>query len=493
MIKSVSLLLVIVLAASALIQVDTKRSRYIDEFGRERIFHGINAAPWYPDPEGFDPNMSLSDVDADNLRSWGFNVVRLGMMWPGVEPERKQYNYTYLATMKKIVDNLYSRGIYTILDMHQDDFNRRYCGEGVPDWATVPGEYTLPFPLPIAAEMQTDPVTNYPNITQCLERNFAEYYFANQVADAFENLYKNVGGIQDDFIEFWGVVSAYFNGTEGVLGYELINEPFMGDYIYNPSVLYPEYTDVNFLMPMYEKIHQKIRMNDDTKIIFFEKAVLPAASGFRGGPGGPDYNDRQAFAYHIYCGPTSRDGTPSWLNECEALDGFFYDEIDIDLNRTKLAGFMTEFGAVPDNATSMDSIRYLMEAADARAQSWAYWQLKYYNDITTAGSGESLYDTEGKIEPRKLRELTRTFAPAVQGQVENIHFDSSTGIFSLQFLSNGNITRPTEIYLNEDIYYPKGFTVDVKPGGIVKSEGRNRIQLMMRTSERVLVRISPNL
>ena len=38
----------------------------------------------------------------------GFNVVRLGMMWPGVEPKKGQYNETYLAIMKKLVADMVS-------------------------------------------------------------------------------------------------------------------------------------------------------------------------------------------------------------------------------------------------------------------------------------------------------------------------------------------------------------------------------------------------
>jgi hypothetical protein len=59
-------------------------------FDRNLIFHGVNAvykiAPWHPSTTGFDPLSSLSDIDAANLKSWGFNIVRLGVMWPGKFP-----------------------------------------------------------------------------------------------------------------------------------------------------------------------------------------------------------------------------------------------------------------------------------------------------------------------------------------------------------------------------------------------------------------------
>lgn len=52
-------------------------------------------------------------------------ISRLGSMWKGVEPIRGEYNETYLKVMGEIVASAESYGIYTILDMHQDDFSEK--------------------------------------------------------------------------------------------------------------------------------------------------------------------------------------------------------------------------------------------------------------------------------------------------------------------------------------------------------------------------------
>jgi len=51
-------------------------------------FHGVNIvpkiAPYLPSDKGFDPDTSLTDDDITNLVDWGFNFVRLGVMWEAV-------------------------------------------------------------------------------------------------------------------------------------------------------------------------------------------------------------------------------------------------------------------------------------------------------------------------------------------------------------------------------------------------------------------------
>ena len=58
-----------------------------------------------------------TDKDISQLKEWGFNVVRLGVMWPGVEPQKGNYNMTYLQIVQDLVRDLARAGIYTIIGM----------------------------------------------------------------------------------------------------------------------------------------------------------------------------------------------------------------------------------------------------------------------------------------------------------------------------------------------------------------------------------------
>ena len=65
---------------------------------------------------------------------WGFNFVRLGVMWEAVENAPDQYDEAYLSKVNDLINKLGSRGIYTMFDAHQDVLSRKMCGEGMPNF-----------------------------------------------------------------------------------------------------------------------------------------------------------------------------------------------------------------------------------------------------------------------------------------------------------------------------------------------------------------------
>ena len=100
--------------------------------GRIRIFHGVNFVakhpPWYH------PAL-LDDKYAQDLANWGLNVVRLGAMWSGLEPQEGYFDLEYLQKLKTIVKNFEKHGVHVILDMHQDVASRHFgTYDGFPDW-----------------------------------------------------------------------------------------------------------------------------------------------------------------------------------------------------------------------------------------------------------------------------------------------------------------------------------------------------------------------
>ncbi len=105
------------------IAVNTSSRFMIDGARRTTIFHGVNVvykiAPYIPTSNStFDPQYSLNDEDIENMVRWGFNFVRLGVMWEAVENAPGQYDEAYLSKVNDLINKLGSRGIYTLVDAH---------------------------------------------------------------------------------------------------------------------------------------------------------------------------------------------------------------------------------------------------------------------------------------------------------------------------------------------------------------------------------------
>lgn len=76
----------------------------------------------------------MTDSEIDDLVKWGFNFVRLGVMWEAVERSPGTYNESYLDDVEVLINKLGAKGIYTLVDAHQDVFARKICGEGAPNF-----------------------------------------------------------------------------------------------------------------------------------------------------------------------------------------------------------------------------------------------------------------------------------------------------------------------------------------------------------------------
>mmetsp|Transcript_29831 Transcript_29831/g.67479 ORF Transcript_29831/g.67479 Transcript_29831/m.67479 type:complete len:557 (-) Transcript_29831:193-1863(-) len=472
------------------VRVDPARRRLVNEQGSEVVFHGVNVVaklpPYHPQTDKFDPVDSLVDRDIQDMRAMGANVVRLLVALPGVFPARGQVNETYLDKLVEIVDLLALNGIYTILDAHQDLFSPKFCGNGFPDWATPytnVSESTRPekFPIPTAwHEYEVDADTGYPLASECHKSAFFRYYFADAVGKAFQAFYDNYDGIQDEFVKFWGVVAKRFASKSSVIGYEILNEPFLGDILQHPELLDIKQADKINLKSLYSKVHDAVRAEDDRHILFFESTVGVSQTPFKSisgtglpaGPGGEEYNDRQVFSYHVYCFYNTRDGQPANTEVCNSYyDKYLSNVIEGDLNKLSVAGFLTEWGAmIDDGPVDRAMAEKIGELADRHVQSWTYWQFKSFRDPTTQAMEpdgtveEGFYnETDSSLREGKVKLIARTYPQQVAGNISSFFFDPPTGNFQLVFSSSGIEEDATVIFASRRWVYPLGVEVQVSP------------------------------
>ncbi|EDO44690.1 predicted protein [Nematostella vectensis] len=457
------LLLILAVYSSAELQpisVDPATQRFVDPDGRERFFHGSNVVvkhfPWHPELEGFAPG-TFSEQDMELMQSLGLNVLRLGYMWPGVEPTRGKYNETYIEVIKKIVTLSAKYGIYVLLDMHQDVMSRKFCVEGFPNWAANPGN-ARNFPEPLHAPYKIDPKTGYPSDEDCAKFPWASYYATEAASVAFQNLYNNTDGLRDSWAAFWAKAALTFRDFPSVIGYELINEPWSGDIYSDPLLMVPKMADRMNLAPAYEVLAKAIRSHDDQKCAFFEPVTWDDYGvGFESVPGGEKYKNRSVLSYHYYHLPDGPSG-PVELN---------FKVRDNDLKRLQCGGMLTEFQA---SSGDLQSCLKTMATADQYLQSWMGWIYKPYYPSNKKAPYKvaALWDEDG-LNDVWVENTCRTYPHAVAGHTIAFNYDPISLEFSLQYETSPKCkSTETLIYLNTDAYQKVGggFKVSITPVGV---------------------------
>eukprot|EP00164_Ancoracysta_twista_P002135 GFYU01002818.1.p1 GENE.GFYU01002818.1~~GFYU01002818.1.p1 ORF type:complete len:519 (-),score=171.59 GFYU01002818.1:109-1665(-) len=459
--------------------VSTSETRgFIDEHGRQRFFHGMNVVqkgtPFHPLTDKFDPVYSFSQKDIDLLADLGLNVIRLGMMWAGVEPTRGKYDDDYLKLMRQITDDSAKKGIYTLLDMHQDLLSEKFCGEGVPLWAAEPIVSKLaPFPMPVQMHGFKLDENGVPPADVCksIQGSWGNYHFAYATSTAYQALYSNQDGLRDAWAHFWKRVAEEYKTSDAVLGYELINEPWAGNIYHDPTLLVPGVADKKNLQPAYEHLQSVLREGDPDAIVFFASVTWDNLGvGFTDSPGGADYKNKTVFAYH-------------WYNPPNFKQEEHFKAKRNDMKKLGVAGMVTEFGVASSFDEEKDvhsSMRKTMDVADDYLQSWITWEYKEYTGKT--GYSQSLWSINGTFNEALARVISRTYPQAIAGTAQSFKFVEETSAFELQYLIKSDATMPTEIFVHQEYHYPNGMTVTLEPANVATYEVKGRIVVIHHNS-----------
>jgi endoglycosylceramidase len=273
--------------------------RVVDADGREVLLRGVNVnalAEYWPYGE-LPTTFPFTEEDADLIAAIGWNTVRLLLSWSRVEPQPGVYDDAYIEQARAAVAVLAQRGIYSIIDLHQDAWGAtlaarpgEQCPEGqepafgwdgAPAWATFDGDNP-----------------------RCTLAGIREANLAVRAAFvAFWDDAEGPGGlgIRTRYVRMLGEVAARFATEPAVAGYDLMNEP---------NAFAP--VEQVALADMYADALAEIRRREQEAggfphLVFFEPSALWSAFG-NGPP--PDFaRDRDVvYAPHIYTG--GFDGGP---------------------------------------------------------------------------------------------------------------------------------------------------------------------------------------
>ncbi|MFC5404622.1 cellulase family glycosylhydrolase [Cohnella soli] len=182
-------------------------SRFLDAQGRHVILHGISMV-CKDKSKGY--SESWTEFDFQKLQQWGFNFIRLGIIWDGIEPKPGEYDAKYIETVRIQFRMAHRFGIYVMLDMHQDLYSSLF-GDGAPAWATLTDGHVYE-----GTELWSD-----------------AYLFNRAVQTAFDHFWSNTPavdgvGLQDHYISAWHYVVEQLRDEPNLVGYDLMNEPFIG-------------------------------------------------------------------------------------------------------------------------------------------------------------------------------------------------------------------------------------------------------------------------
>jgi endoglycosylceramidase len=373
-----------------------------DEHHRIRIFRGANVSgraklpPFLPfdDPAAFDP-----------LAAWGWNAVRLLVLWEAIEPQRGVIDREYLARVRALAEAAGARGLHVIVDFHQDLFARALGGDGAPEWAVaVRGK-------PASARTW-----------------FADYALSPAVRGSFAAFWRDDNGIRTEFLACVREVMLALRDVPMVLGYDVLNEPM---------------SELTALVtfergPLADLYRAAIRLRDEIdphRLLFLEPTPL-AAFGF---PSSLPVLEGANLVYapHIYDAPAIV--ASRYLPRLSSFP-FTLRSLLKERERRREPLFVGEFGVLKGVEGEARLIEHECRMLDRHFVGWTVW---HYNptDVDWNEEDASIVEPDGR-ERAWTGALVRPYPRALAGEplAWNSH---SRQLWTLEYAPRGE--APTEL------------------------------------------------
>ncbi len=245
-----------------------------------------------------------NQTEVDNIASWGFNFVRLGISWANLEPTppikntngtyTHNWNQTYLSQIDQTIAGLQKKGIAVILDMHQVGWfpnsvlpAGKNCpkGAGMPTWLYFQD-------------------TNGDGINK-LGPGQAKY----PRCDFFTGFTKTGVSIpqQDGFVAVWQYLTTRYKDNPTVFGADILNEPNV------PSTDCP--ISATVLNDFYNKLGLAIHsINPKLLLVYAHHKDYTSPS--------PDQTNNWIYTRHIYPKDWQSDGLPLFQQAIDTAKKF---------------------------------------------------------------------------------------------------------------------------------------------------------------------------
>ena len=377
-----------------------------DGLGRVVFLRGVDAggrskfSPYVPfDYDATNPDGYKTALAAylDRAARWGVDALRVPFTWAALEPTQGTNDSEWLSRFDQFLAAAWARGIWTVLDFHQDVYSEVFCGDGFPGWT-----------VPDAGPPHHD----------CGSWSF-EYYNDAPMQAAFDRFWAAGSPVQAQYLAAWDVMLARYKDTPGVVGFEPINEPGWGT---ADEATFTSTTLTSF----YSKIVPHFRAAAPNSLVFVDP---PGADGaFDMTTLGKPQGDGIVFAPHYY--PLSAGSAD------EVMGLKVWSDVGAAWN---VPVFVGEFGAPNTTPSNVDFMKAIFNALDALGLGGTEWE---YSVSTDSWNGEidSIVDSDGGEFPI-AQAVQRPFARAVAGSSITQSFDSTASAYALSYAPAAGVTE----------------------------------------------------
>ncbi len=459
------------------IRVDGQR--FIDSYGRHRIFNGINYCDKTSAMNKFCGTevaglyaSEISEITINKFKEWGFNVVRLGVNWSTIEPEQGKYNEVYIDKIVEFADLCEKNGIYFFLDMHQDCFGGSGNDDGAPDWACLTKGKKFKKIRFVWAE---------------------RYFWSKAVHNCFDSFWANDTvngvGLQDHFINMWVHVAERIKDHPALLGFDLFNEPYNGteggrtfralvgsvaktvltdkrckkgwmlkqlltgnatgvlEPFSDPDLYrkvisagdkFMKEFDEKVYSPFINKVSKGLRKVTDNGIIFIESCYYTNLGIPFTAPAVNYDGERESNLCYTPHGYDLMVDTPAYARASDTRVWEIFSQKKRDAERLNVPVLVGEWGSFCQDENYTKHLDFLLGKFDENKWSQAFYT--YYPSF--------LYTKE--ICP-VLRSIVRPAPVAVCGDIDSYRHDRGNNSFTLKFNQDKEFDVPTVIYAHRAI------------------------------------------
>jgi endoglycosylceramidase len=399
-----------------------------DVYGAVRVLRGASLsadAKWSRD--------RLPPFDEEHLtaleRDFGMNAVRLLVFWEAIEPLPGVYDYGYLDAVARWVTQAGDRGLFVVIDMHQDVYGRGFGHAGAPYWSCDDALY--------ASFEPQDP--------------WFLGYLKVEVGRCFDRLYAP-GPVRSAFVGAWAQLALALRDTGAETAYEILNEPFWG------STSAAQF-EREVLPDLYDEVIAVVRDVDPDALFI----VQPSPATNVGVPTELAAPAHAGVAYGPHFYPPQVELGTGYAGDSATLKhqlGVLCD----DAERLQMPLVVGEIG-VRRNVPRAE--RYLRDAYDAlddaRASAF-YWSFEQ-------GGEQSYGMLDAAGEPSvQGRALARPFLRRVAGVPHRWRWSPNEGVFTAAWEEDGSVLGDTEVALPL-LAFPHGAAVELTGGGSHTLEG----------------------